>query len=132
MRANGGFGASTPSPAPTPGPAPAPSGCTANEREPNDTFQAANALGNGKTCGALSSGSDQDWFAFDVARAGDTYKVAVTGSVSVALWKKTSSGYQSVASTSAGTFHRVASSAGTYVGVVYGSAAAGYTIDVLR
>jgi hypothetical protein len=50
----------------------------------------------------------------------------------VALWKKTASGYQSVATTSAGTFHRVASSAGTYVGVVYGKAPAGYRVDVLR
>lgn len=130
VRANGGSASGTPSPAPTP--SPTPSGCTTNEREPNDTFQAANPLGNGKTCGALSSASDQDWFSFDVARAGDTYKVAVTGSVSVALWKKTTSGYQSVATTSAGTFHRVASSAGTYVGVVYGSGATGYAVDVLR
>ena len=130
VRANGGPGATTPSP--TPAPTPAPTGCNANEREPNDTFGAATALTNGTTCGALSSASDQDWFSFDVARAGDTYKVGVTGSVSVALWKKTASGYQSVATTSAGTFHRVASSAGTYVGVVYGEAPAGYRVDVLR
>jgi len=58
--------------------------------------------------------------------------VAVTGSVSVALWKKTASGYQSVAQTSAGTFYRVASSTGTYVGVVYGSASAPYRVEIAR
>jgi len=44
VRAHGGTGP-TPAPVPAPSPGPPPSGCTATEREPNDTFGAANALG---------------------------------------------------------------------------------------
>lgn len=127
VRVHGGVAAAAPAPAPAPTP-----GCTATERERNDTFQSANALGDGTTCGALATAQDQDWFSFDVAKAGATYRIAAVGAVSVALWKKTSAGYQSVAATSAGTFYRVASSAGTYVGVVHGSAAATYRLEITR
>ena len=114
VQAHGGFASTAPTPTPTPTPA-----CASREAEPNDSYQSPTAVSASEVCGALTPG-DEDWFSFRVASANRAYRVATTSAnVEVRLWKQTSTGYRQVTNTSPTEVSGTASSAGTYVGVIY-------------
>ncbi len=120
VQAHGGFASAAPTPTPAPSPAPAPApACASREAEPNDSFQSPTPVTAAEVCGSLTTG-DEDWFSFRVATANRAYRVATaSANVEIRLWKQTSTGYRRVANTTSTEVSGTASSAGTYVGVVY-------------
>ncbi|MBX3190862.1 MAG: trypsin-like serine protease [Labilithrix sp.] len=93
------------------------SSCTGTpEVEPNDTSTSANAL-SGTRCGALSSGSDVDWYGWTVSGAGVNYAVELTttGDADVLMWKWTGSAWSKIANTSATKIAATSTGPGDYV-----------------
>ena len=135
IAANGGSGASTPAPAPAPTPAPSPSpACPGGtpEAEPNDASNAGNAL-SGTRCGALSSSSDVDWYAWSVDTAGVAYDVTLTtsGDADVLMWKWTGAAWNPITNASKTKIAATSSGAGDYVVAVRGSAQP-YTLKLTK
>lgn len=148
IAANGGSGGSTgggssssggsssggaPPPPPPPPPPPA-STCAGGslEAEPNDTSNQANALA-GTRCGALSSGTDLDWYSWSVTKAGVAYDLALTtaGDADILMWKWNGSSWNQIQNTSATEIAATSSGPGDYVLAVRGSAQS-YTLKLTK
>jgi hypothetical protein len=96
-------------------------GCTVPaEVEPNNQYTAPNALGP-SACGALASGTDQDWFTWTVGSTPVAYdlKLAASGDAEIQMWKLVAGGYRQVENTSATRIAHTSNGAGSYVIVVY-------------
>ncbi len=110
-------------------------GCTASESEPNDISTDANAL-SGKKCGALSSGSDVDWYTWDVASAGVSYDVSVasSGDADVLMWKWANGQWHKIANTTSTRIAATSTGGGTYVLAVrsIGQKAQSYTVTLAK
>jgi V8-like Glu-specific endopeptidase len=138
IAANGGSGASgtasPPPPAPTPTPAPTPA-CSSGtpESEPNDTSSTPNAL-SGTRCGSLSTGSDVDWYAWSVDKAGVAYDVslATAGDADVLMWKWNGSAWNQINNVSPTKIAATSSGAGNYLVAVRGGAAQSYTLKLTK
>jgi hypothetical protein len=118
IAAHGGGGSTTPPPPPPPT-NPPPATCSGPaEREPNDNFQAPNALGP-SVCGNVGGADAQDWFSWSIGGA-IPYRVQLTASndASISMWKQVNGSFQQVNAASATLIANTASGAGSYVVVV--------------
>jgi hypothetical protein len=134
VNAHGGY-ASAPIAAPPPAPAPSPSpACATPEREPNDSYRAANALG-ATGCGGLTAG-DQDWFTWSIGAGTTSYQVDLraTGDAQVKMWKLVNGQYVQIANDTATSFVKQSTSAGSYVVAVRSAtgAAQSYTLTLTK
>ena len=139
IAANGGSGGTTttpPAPPPPPPATPPPaSGCSGGtpESEPNDTSNAGNAL-TGKTCGALATASDVDWYSWSVSGAGVAYDLtlATSGDAEILMWKWSGGAWHQITGQSSTHIAATSSGAGDYVVAVHGSAAQSYTLTLKK
>jgi hypothetical protein len=110
-------------------------GCTASESEPNDESTAPNPLG-AKTCGALSTGDDVDWFSWEVNAAGVAYDVSLyaAGDADILMWKNSGNGWSRIQNTSPTHFAATSNGAGRYLVAVRssGEKAQSYTLSLKR
>jgi secreted trypsin-like serine protease len=90
--------------------------CSANEAEPNDVSTSANAL-SGKKCGALATGSDIDWYTWDLTSAGVSYDVslATSGDADLLMWKWADNKWHKIANTTSTRIAATSTGGGTYV-----------------
>jgi hypothetical protein len=109
----GGGGPVPPMPPVPPGPTP---GCSGpSESEPNDNFQAPNALGP-SVCGKVGGGDTQDWFGWSISGALPySVKLTATGDATINMWKLVSGRFSQVAATSTTEISHTASGAGSYI-----------------
>jgi len=124
VNAHGGYASSAaPSPSPTPAPAPAPS-CASPEREPNNSYGAANAFST-KACGALTA-SDQDWFTWTAGAGTVNYQLQLTatGDAQFKMWKLVNGQYVQIANDTATSITKQSTAAGTYVVGVWSASGA--------
>ena len=109
--------------------------CGASESEPNDISTDANAL-SGKKCGALGSGSDVDWYTWDLTSAGIAYDVSVaaSGDADVLMWKWADNKWHKIANTSSTKIAATSTGGGTYVLAVrsVGQQAQSYTVSLTK
>ncbi|MBX3209870.1 MAG: trypsin-like serine protease [Labilithrix sp.] len=109
--------------------------CASTESEPNDDSNAANPLG-AKTCGALSTGADVDWFTWDVAGAGVAYDVSLTatGDADVLMWKFADGAWHRITNTTATQVAATSNGPGAYVVAVRspGGAPQSYTLSLTK
>jgi hypothetical protein len=110
--------------------------CAASEREPNDQYTSPNAI-NGKLCGALATGSDEDWFTWSVGTTPTRYDItlAATGDAQIQMWKLVSGQYYQVANTTTTSFtNKTSNGAGSYVIAVWSASgtAQSYTLTLAK
>ncbi|MBS2015984.1 MAG: trypsin-like serine protease [Deltaproteobacteria bacterium] len=139
IAANGGSGGTTTTPPPTTPPpttppptTPPPATCTGTaEAEPNDASTSANPL-SGTRCGALSSGSDIDWYTWNVSGAGVAYEVSLTatGNADILMWKWSGTAWSQISNTTPTKIAATSSGAGRYVVAVRGSSAQTYALKL--
>jgi hypothetical protein len=85
-------------PPPPPDPDPDPGACEGTaEKEPNDAYTAPNPLA-GAVCGELSSGSDVDWYSWNLTQ-GAHFSVQLEGDAELKLWRKIGNYYYNVSNT---------------------------------
>ena len=136
VNAHGGYATNAvPAPAPTPAPTPAPAPtCASPEREPNDSYRAANALGT-SGCGALTAG-DQDWFTWSIGAGTLSYQLDLraSGDAQLKMWKLVNGQYVQIANDSPTSFVKQSSSAGSYVVGVWSASgsAQSYTLTLTK
>jgi hypothetical protein len=124
--ADHGGGGTTPPPTMPPPTQPPTPGCNGpKESEPNDDFQAPNALG-ASVCGNLGGTDTEDWYTWSIAGATPySLKLTASGDAAIAMWKRVGNGFSRVANTSNTEISHVSSGAGSYVLAIFtGSGAA--------
>lgn len=128
VKAHGGWASAATPPPPPPPPSTA---CTAKEAESNDSYTAPNALPVGTSCGALGAG-DQDWFSWSMGSTSVSYSIALTttGDAQLQMWKLVNGSYYRVSNTTATTFNKTTSGAGTFVLVVWSPTGAAQSYSV--
>ncbi|MBK8251598.1 MAG: S1 family peptidase [Polyangiaceae bacterium] len=100
------------------------------EVEPNNAYNQNNKLGS-KMGGSLS-GSDQDWFTWEVGASGVKYNLTLqaTGNAQIQMWKLVNGTYYKTPQQSPTQISQTSTGAGKYFLVVYSSSGASQTYTV--